>query len=333
MKIRVDWRAVIIDPGRHQAVAGQHRAAPDPVGEEFAVDDHRERVAHSRVVERRLRGVEAEVGNAEARLDVELVLQMLADERDLVGRRVGVTVDRPYLKPPQRGRTILQRQELFAVDPDVRGVVKVLVARQHDAVVRGEFGEAIGAVADEIARTHEILTEFLDVGRIDGNRGLMREQAEDERCRALQLDFQRMRVQRLHAERFRFHRALVDRLAVLQHVEQIGVLRPERGIEQTPERIDEIGGDDRVAIRPFRVAQLESIGEPVGARGPARGDAGNQGAAGVIGEQALEQVIDDVGLDDRPGQLRIERGRLARRATPIDRLGCCRRSADGEPRR
>jgi hypothetical protein len=88
---------------------------------------------------------------------VELVLQMLANERDLVCRRVGVTVDLAGLKPPQRRRTILERQELFAVDPNIRGIMEVLVARQHDAIVRGEFGEAIGAVADEIARTHEVL--------------------------------------------------------------------------------------------------------------------------------------------------------------------------------
>jgi hypothetical protein len=84
-----------------------------------------------------------------------------------------------------------------------------------------------------------------------------------------------VRVPRLDAERIRLHRALVDRLAVLQHVKQIGVLRSGGRVEQTPERIDEIGGDDRVAIRPFGVVQFESVGEPVGARGPARGDAGN----------------------------------------------------------
>jgi len=106
-------------------------------------------------------------------------------------------------------------------------------------------------------------------------------------------------------------------------------LRPGRGIEQPSERIDEIGGDDGIAVRPFRVAQLESPGQPIGGRGPARGDAGNQGPVGVVGQQTLEQVVDYVGLDDRPGQLRIERRRLALGAATIDRLGSCRRSADG----
>ena len=111
-------------------------------------------------------------------------------------------------------------------------------------------------------------------------------------------------------------------------VKQIGVLRAGRRLDQTAKRVDEIPGDYRIAVRPFRFAQLEDVAQSVRARGPAFGDAGDEGAAPVIAHEAFEQVVDHVGLDHRRRFGGVERLRLAGRAAAVETFRACRMSVN-----
>ncbi len=86
-----------------------------------------------------------------------------------------------------------------------------------------------------------------------------------------------------------------------------------------------------IAVRPALLAQVEVIGQAVVAHRPGGRDAGRELALGVIGQQPLEQVVDDVGLDHGLRLLRIERLRLARLAAPVDVVGLRHGRGEREP--
>jgi len=149
----------------------------------------------------------------------------------------------------------------------------------------------------------------------------MREQAEEIGRRGFQRDLQRRIVDRPDAERVGLERAFVDLFAILERIEEIGVLRAGRRIEQTAEREDEIARADRVAVRPFRRAQFERVDEAILADRPALGDSRGDFAFGIVGHEALEQIEQDVGFGNRRGLLWVERRRVAGLAAAIDHFG------------
>ncbi len=209
--------------GRHEGRAGQHDAAPDGLGQELAVDHHGERLAHPFVVERRVADVEGEEIGAEIRRDPEVGAQMRAPPGDLVDGHVVVGVDLAGHEPAQRRRAIVERQDLLAVERDMRGVVEVRVLRQHQPVVRRVAREREGAVADEAPGAREGIAPAFHAGAVDGQRGEMRE-LRQQVCRGmLEPQLEGEGIEQAHAERGRAGQPLAEAYPQRHHRRMIEV--------------------------------------------------------------------------------------------------------------
>ena len=129
----------------------------------------------------------------------------------------------------------------------------------------------------------------------------------------LERDLERLGIERAHAELVHaLERALVERLGVLDRVQQRGVLGRLRRIEDPPQGEHEVVGGHRRAVRPGVVAQREGVDGAVVADLPALGGARNHAAVGRLGGQAQEHVADDPVLPDALDVVRVEGVRLAR---------------------
>ena len=162
-------------------------------------------------------------------------------------------------------------------------------------------------------------------------RRLVREELEEIGRRPLERDFQGLVVDGAHAELIDRHRLVggggVDRLGILDRIEDRRIARRGCRVLDAAEGEDEIVRGDRVAVRPFGVgAQLERIGQAIVGDRPAFGDAGNNGPGRVIDGQALVQILEDVRFDVDRGMRLIEGLRLAAIAAVEHDLGDgCRR--------
>ena len=76
----------------------------------------------------------------------------------------------------------------------------------------------------------------------------------------------------------------------------VGILSRGAGIENTPQRVAEILGGDRRAVRPpCRLAKVERVGQAVVGNLPALGDAGTGfERLRVPADQALEEAVDHI---------------------------------------
>ena len=141
-----------------------------------------------------------------------------------------------------------------------------------------------------------------DVGRVVG------QEPDIVRRRPLQRHLQRPLVDGLHADRLGvIDLALAEFLAVLQRPLHEGVFRRRLGIEQTAERVDDVGRDDRLAVGPFGVgAQAETVNEAVLADVPGFRRARDDLAVRRLGHQALEEVALDMRLRNAARHVRVE---------------------------
>ena len=247
---------------------------------------------------------------------------MFAHPGDLVDRHVAVRVDLPSQEPAQRRRAILQRQEDLAVERHLRRGVEIAVLDEHQLVVRRVALQRERAICDQTTGTREAVAPLLDVRAIDRQRGHVRELREQVGRGMREVDLQRQRVVRGHAQRLDRHLAGIHGAGVLQVVEDRGVLRAGLRVHQPAHRVDEVVGGHRRAVRPARVgAQVERVGELVGGDLPARGDAGDQRAMRVAREQALVHLGEHVGLRRRRDLGRVERAGVGDLAPPPDPAG------------
>ena len=102
--------------------------------------------------------------------------------------------------------------------------------------------------------------------------------------------------------------AFVEGLGVLDDVEERSALRSERRREDAAVGGDEIVGGDGIAVGPFCVgAEVEGVGEAVGGRIPALGDAGDGFEIdGVFSDEALKEGGEDVVFGESGREVRVE---------------------------
>jgi hypothetical protein len=217
-----------VTPSGFHTISRRHGPAPDAAREKLPADDHRQRVAHARIVERRLLRVERQVEDAEGRRDVEFVLERLAHEGELVGRGVVVAVDLAGAEAEEGGGAVVDRSDDLLVDLNVARGVEMRILDQDGLVVRREGGEPEGAVADEIAGPSEGPSEFGDVARVERSGSLMGDDGEKIRRRPLEGPV----ADRPDAERCRRRLALGDRFGVPDWIIEVRVSArrsPDRG--------------------------------------------------------------------------------------------------------
>ena len=171
-------------------------------GQDFAIDDHRQRSAQpGLVLEGRPGHVEAEIIATEIGRNPELRREILPDPVQLlVGERLR-PVELPGPVSFELHGGVLDGIEVHGLDAHVVRVMVVGVlhepyVRLHDLLV-----QYVGAVGDQPARTREAIPVLLDVGRIDGKRRRMRQQFQEVRRRTLEADDERPVIDRLHAQR------------------------------------------------------------------------------------------------------------------------------------
>jgi hypothetical protein len=152
--------------------------------------------------------------------------------------------------------------------------------------------------------------------------GVVGEHLDEVAGRALELHLQRLRVDRPHAELLEaLQLAGVDRLGVLDRVEDRGVLGRLLRVEHAAEAVDEVLGRDRRAVGPGVVADLEGVGEAVVADLPALGGTRDGARVGGVGGEAHEQVADDDVLPGAGDAVRVEALGLAHGGGAVDHFG------------
>ena len=172
------------------------------------------------------------------------------------------------------------------------------VAFPDQTLLTDPFSQHIGAIADHLARFGPGIAKLFDVGLQHRECG--------GRCGHLgkiglgchQRGHQRVIIRGRHAQLVGGHRPIQHGIRVDQtHQRNEPAVRRRGGrISGTPPGIDEITGNNRVAIRPLCLgAQGESIRQPIRADRIAERHTGDQIAIGILIIQALEQVAHNFG--------------------------------------
>ena len=137
------------------------------------------------------------------------------------------------------------------------------------------------------------------------------ERREEPGCRLGQGDGERQVVHRVHAERRRRLLAGVDRGGILDHERAIGDRCRAVRVDDGPERILEVGGGNRTAVRPGQAGpQRERVGSAVIRHGPRLGGVGDRFGAVVVPVHQGQKLLR--GQDVQPVGRRIEVAGLAR---------------------
>jgi hypothetical protein len=97
-------------PGGTSEIRPAPSRRPDLLGQEFAVDDHGQRLAHVRTSQRLALHVECVVIGAEIGRDMHLVANSLLQRLDLLGRQVGTGMHLARLEAAHAGGPVLDRQ-------------------------------------------------------------------------------------------------------------------------------------------------------------------------------------------------------------------------------
>jgi hypothetical protein len=208
----------------------------------------------------------------------------------------------------QHGREILGRVEPDLVEPRVLRVPVVLVADRLDVRLHDPVVEPKRSVADELAGPRELDAMLLEARAVHRVRRAVREQAEKVRRRVLELDLERVIVERAHTELGRRELARRDLVGVHDRAQDERVTRQRRGVDAAPEAEDVVIRGDLVAVRPARVAaQSEHVGLAVRAHGPRLGAARHGIALRRFVDQPFEQVAQNVRAGHFLVAMRVER--------------------------
>ena len=293
--VHIGRRAGIADARRHERVAGLHGLTPDLLRDELAIEAGRQGLAHAHVAEGRLGRVDDEEPRAEPRPEFDLILEALFQRFHLVRRKIVGGVELAgFIATDHRGEVGV-REVVHGVDLDVLGTVIILVLDELDMGVRDEFGELVGAVRHHVSGLDEILAELFHRGLMHGQTGLVGQQFEEVwRC-LFEADLERLVVDGLDADILDLALALVGLLGSGDRVQDVGVFCTGRRVHDATIGIHEVGSFHRVAVRPFdAIAKREAIGLAVVADFPLLGLSGDGLALGVVGDQTLEHVAQDM---------------------------------------
>ena len=128
----------------------------------------------------------------------------------------------------------------------------------------------------------------------------------------LERDPQRVRVRRRQADLVEAGEALVEALGALDEVEQVRVVRAERGREHALPGGDEVLGRHRVPVGPAGArAEEERVGQLVGGHVPALGDPRDGVQVDrVLGHEALAEGGEHVIVARLGGEVGIEVGEV-----------------------
>ncbi len=168
-------------------------------------------------------------------------------------------------------------------------------------IVGNELGQRVGTIRHEITRLNEVGAKLLDVLPVHRVACLMGKHFEEIGRRAVQGYFESRVVDRLDAERIGgcLGGGIIDFLGAFDRIQHSGIFCSGFGIKEPPEGINEIMGGHGIAIRPHTVgAQLEGINLAVAGNGPAFSRAGNKLGLGILHDETLKQVAQDVGFID-----------------------------------
>ncbi len=194
--------AVIADMRGDHAIGRQHRATPDPVRDELAVDLQRERPPDALVVERWLGAVDDQEIGREIGADPDLVAELVPQVLELVGRDVGGEMQIAGLEAPRRRREVGGRVEDHRIDLHIGRCVEMWVPVEPDMRVRRQLLQHVGAVRDPVLRPRRLLHRHGHAGLVHRQGALMGQEFEQIGRRLLQRDLQRALVWSGDAECF-----------------------------------------------------------------------------------------------------------------------------------
>ena len=205
------------------------------------------------------------------------------------------------------------------VDAHVGGVPVVGVALQADVALGHPFGQAVGAVGDQVPGPGPFVAVPLDGFAVHGVGVHVREQTDEVGRRRLEGDLEGVRVHGLHPEPVQLlDLTLGDVLTVGDGPEDEGVAGTHRRIHPPPQREDEIVSRNRIAVGPFGVLpETERVDLAVIAQGPALRHPRHMGAVRRFRHQPLEQVALDIGRGDSRRLVHVQGFRL-RAVAPLE---------------
>ena len=257
---------------------------------------------------------------------MELIGEVLLYPGDLVGGHVIGDVQLAATEPLELGARVLGGVEYHRIDTHVGRVPVVRVALQADVALRHPFGQAVGAVGDQVAGPGPLVSVALQRLGMHGIRVRVREHSDEVGRRRLQGHLQGVRVDGFHPEPVQFlDLALGDLLAVGDGPEDECVARAHRRIHSPPQREDEVVSRDRIAVGPLGVlAEVERIDLAVVAQGPALRHARDQGTVRGFCHETLEEVALDAGSGHSGRLVHVQGLRLRAVASlecVLDRMG------------
>ena len=169
----------------NEGVGRQLCTGVDLLGQEVAIDGHRQGLADAHVAIGLLTGVEDVVIGRSRRRNADLFAIAFLQAVDLVGREVVDEVHFLGFETTDRSGLIVDRVEDDLVDLGVGGIPVVFVLHHDEVVVRYMAFELVGAVRYHHAGLHEVLAVLFDACLGDGKGGLVGQQFEEERRCAL----------------------------------------------------------------------------------------------------------------------------------------------------
>lgn len=171
-------------------------------------------------------------------------------------------------------------------------IVEPLILDRLDVGLGQPFHQLIGTVGNQVTGLDPVLT--VPLHHMLGNREcrVVGQQFQEIRRGGFQGDFQGVVVNRTHAQLAQIpNLAGVDRLGVLDGVQDVGIGGGRLRIHDPAQGEDEVMRRNRLAIRPLAVlAEMEGVDRSVVADGPVGRRARDDPAIRRVGDQPQEQV-------------------------------------------
>ncbi len=311
--VGLDRSGEVVHARRHEGIRRWRDALADLVGNEAAVDGHGQGLAHPLVAEGRdIAHVEHQVIDPEIGVQVHIVGDLigLAQIGDAPALDAAIDVQ---LAPPHAplGREGVGGGVIdHAVQADRSGVIETRVLLHGQVVVQLPLGQHIGAGRQVVAGLGPLVAPLGHGRARGGHHGGVLGQLQHIGRRMVQLDAQGAGVDGMHAQGLDRRLAGVHRLAVLDEIEQRGIVGGQFGIDLALHAEHEVVGGDGRSVRPLSIAQMEGPDQAVGRGLPGRGDARHDVALGVVLHQTDHQVVDHLLLPGSRRQGGIKRAGL-----------------------
>ena len=201
---------------RHEAVRRPLTAAQQLVGDEVAVDGHRQGLTDAHVFQRRVVQVEGQVGHPAKRRDVQVVVHAgAAQVSEAVGLDGGAQVEFAVANPAFGRNRVGRGVERDFVEAGFLRAPEYWVTPDQDLVAQLPGHEAVGSVADVVRRLGPgVAPLFHHVARLGPHRAdrtVLRQQQPG----VFEMDHQGVRVGRLDPEAGEWGVSGVDLFGVL----------------------------------------------------------------------------------------------------------------------